>query len=204
MMEQVTSALRAVRRARTWILAVALTHLAALALGAIMVHAGHAGALAYRDRLVGRAHASDPVSLAAQHGDKWRAAAIETGRTQWACMAMAATGLTVVTPIALSAYRGWVGGIVSVDGRHASRLARSGQATYYLLAIVLQLIPYTLAGGAGIQLGLTYFRRRPEEQTVRWWGYPKEAVWDFLRVLAFIIPFVVVANLWEFLSPLNH
>jgi hypothetical protein len=35
-------------------------------------------------------------------------------------------------------------------------------------------------------------------------GYPKEAVWDFVRILILIIPFVVVVNLKEFLSPLNR
>jgi hypothetical protein len=97
-----------------------------------------------------------------------------------------------------------VGGIVSVDDSHASRLIDPGQATYYISVLVLQLIPYSLAGGAGVQLGLIYFRSRSDYQGDRWIGYPKDAVWDFVRILVLIIPFVVAANLWKFLSPLNR
>jgi hypothetical protein len=194
----------AVRKARLWILAIAATHVMAVAAGAIMVHTGYEPALAYRDRLVTRALTSDPVSLAYQRGDNLLAALIETGRTQWACVAVGVTGLTVVSPFALSALRGWVGGVVSVDADHVSRFVHPGQAIYYIVVIVLQLIPYTLAGGAGVKLGLTYFQRRSEYQGDRWMGYPKESIWDFLRILLLIIPFVVLANLWEYLSPLNR
>lgn len=79
-----------------------------------------------------------------------------------------------------------------------------GRAIYYLSVLILQLIPYSLGGGAGVSLGLTYFRPRSEYQGERWIGYPKEAVWDFVRILVLMLPFVVVANLWEFLSPLNR
>lgn len=200
---QVVKAIRAVSRARLPILAIALTHAIAVITGAVMVHAGNGFALSYRDRLVGQAHVSDPVSLAYQRGDNLQAAFIETARTEWACVAVGVTGLTIVSPVVLSAYRGWVGGIVSVDGNHVSRLIHPGQALYYLSVIILQLIPYSLAGGAGVNLGLTYFRPRPDYLGERWIGYPKEAIWDLGRILVLIIPFVVLANLWEFLSPLN-
>lgn len=201
---EVVKMLRAARRARFPIVAIALTHAIAVATGALMVHSGNELALSYRDRLVTQAHESDPVSLAFQQGDDLRAAFIESVRTQWACVAMGVTGLTVVSPFFLSAYRGWVGGIVSVDADHGSRLIDLGQAIYYLSVVVLQLIPYSLAGGAGVNLGLTYFRPRAGYQGERWIGYPKEAIRDFVRILVLIIPFVVAANLWEFLSPLNH
>ena len=201
---EVVKAIRAVRRARFLILAIALTHAVAVATGAVMVHAGNGIALSYRDRLVTQARASDPVSLASQQGDDLRAAFIETLRTEWACAATGITGLTIVSPFVLSAYRGWVGGIVSVDSSHVSRLIDLGQAIYYLSVLVLQLIPYSLAAGAGVNLGLTYFRPRADYQGERWIGYPKEAIWDFVRILVLIIPFVVVANLWEFPSPLNR
>ncbi len=193
----------ALRKARSSIMAVALAHILAVTIGAVLVHTGYGPALAYRDELVTRARQSDPVSLAAQRGENLRAALVEAGRTQWVCSLVAITGLTVVTPFILAVYRGLVGGVVSVDDNHLSRLRQPAHAIYYLSVIILQVIPYTLAGGAGVQLGLTYFRRDSDDGRERWLGYPREAIWDVVRILVLITPLVLVANLWEFLSPLN-
>ena len=191
----------ALHRARFSIIAIALMHVITVTAGMVMVHTGNAFALSYRDRLVARANASDPVSLAYQRGRRLRATLIEAARTQWACVSMSVTGLTVVSPFALTAYRGWVGGIVSVDGNHRSRLVEPGEAVYYLSVVILQLIPYSLAGGAGVNVGLVYFRPRAEYQGPKWIGYPKEALWDLVRILVLIIPLVAVANAVEFLTP---
>jgi hypothetical protein len=197
-------ALEALGRARSSILGIALVHAVAVIVGIVMVHTGNGFALSYRDRLVASALASDPVSLAYHQGDYLRAALIETARTQWASLATALTGPTVALPAVLSAHRGWVGGIVSVTSSHVSRLVEARQAIYYLSVVVLQLIPYTLAAGAGLNLGLVYFHPRQEYQGEKWMGYPKEAIWDFVRILVLTVPFVIVANLWEYLSPLNR
>jgi TRAP-type mannitol/chloroaromatic compound transport system permease small subunit len=133
-----------------------------------------------------------------------RAALVEAARTQLVCVAVAVTGLTVVSPFVLAAYRGVVGGVVSVDDNHVSRLLHRDQAVYYLSVVVLQIIPYALAGGAGVRLGLAYLQRRPEEHRRRWLGVPKGAIGDLVRILIFILPFVLAANLWEYLSPLNR
>ncbi|HET7009185.1 MAG TPA: hypothetical protein VFI11_00295 [Anaerolineales bacterium] len=179
-------------------------HTVAVAVGMGLVHAGNRASLAYRDRLVARARSSDPVTLADQEGDHLRAAWLEAARTQWACLAAGLTGPTVIGPLALSAYRGWVGGIVSVDGDHVSRLREPVEAVYYLSVIVLQLIPYSLAVGAGLNLGYAYFKPRSEYPGDKWLGYPKEAISDFFRIFLATIPLVVAANLWEFLSPLRR
>lgn len=118
-------------------------------------------------------------------------------------MATGLTGLSVIPPFLLSGYRGWVGGIVSVDDGHISRLRQPNQAIYYFSVVLLQLIPYSLAAGAGLNLGLSYFRPRRDYPGEKWRGYPKEAIWDFVRIVVLTAPFVAVANLWEFLSPLN-
>jgi len=194
----------ALYRARFAIITIAITHAIAVMVGIIMVHSGNPFALSYRDKLVDRARASDPVSLASQQGDDFRAAAIESVRTEWACVATGITGLTVISPYVISIYRGWVGGIVSVDNSHMSRLIEGGEGIYYVVVLILQLIPFTLGSGAGVNLGLTYFRLRKEYPGEKWMGYPKEAIWDFVRILVLIIPFVIAANLWEFLSPLNR
>ena len=191
----------ALHRARFSIIAIALMHVITVTAGMVMVHTGNAFALSYRDRLVARANAADPVSLAYQQGKRLRATLIEAARTQLACVSMSVTGLTVVSPFALSAYRGWVGGIVSVDSNHRSRLVEPGEAVYYLSVVILQLIPYSLAGGAGVNVGLVYFRPRAEYQGPKWIGYPKEALWDLVRILVLIIPLVVMANAVEFLTP---
>jgi hypothetical protein len=200
---EATQVLVALLRARSSIIAITWVHVVAVTVGIVMVHTGNEFALSYRDRLVAQAHATDPVSLAFQQGHPLRAVLIETARTQWACLATGLTGLTVISPVVLSGYRGWVGGIVSVDSSHISRLGELRQTIYYLSVVLLQLIPYSLAAGAGLNLGLTYFRPRAEYQGEKWIGYPKEAIWDFVRIFVLTIPFVVIANLWEFLSPMN-
>lgn len=201
---EATKVMGALRRARFSIISIIFTHAVVVAVGIGMAHTGNQFALSYRDGLVARVHASDPVSLASQQGDDLRAAVIETARTQWACVATGLTGLTVVSPFVLSMYRGWVGGIVSVDNSHISWLVEARQAIYYLSVVILQLMPYSLAAGAGVNLGLTYFRPRDDYQGEKWMGYPKEAIRDLVRILVLIMPFVVAANLWEFLSPLNR
>ena len=60
----------------------------------------------------------------------------------------------------LVAYRGWVGGIVSAGAGHQSRLADLRQALYYFVTLILQLVPYSIAGGVGIRLGLGAWRDR--------------------------------------------
>ena len=202
--QEVAKTTRALRKARTWILAIGIVHVLAVIASAVLVQSGYAPALAYRDRLVDQARRSDPVSLAFQRGENLRAAIVEAARTQLVCVAVAVTGLTVVFPFALAAYRGLVGGVVSVDDNHLSRLRQTDQAVYYLTVIILQIIPYALAGGAGVKLGLTYFRRGSVYEGARWLGYSKEAITDVVRILLLTIPLVLVANLWEFLSPLNR
>ena len=55
------------------------------------------------------------------------------------------------------AYQGWVGGIVSVRGDHNSRLNEFRPAFYYLLTLLLQVIPYSLAIGGGVNVGIALF-----------------------------------------------
>lgn len=114
------------------------------------------------------------------------------------------TGLTIISPYGFAAYRGWVGGIVSVDREHQSRLTTWRPATYYLLTLLLQLIPYSIAGGVGVRLGLSYFRDFAEYRGERkWLGYPTGALRDAFAPYAIIAPLFLMASLWEFLSPWN-
>lgn len=191
--------LRTLLRARVAILTIAITYLIAVIIGILMVHTGNEWALSYRDNAVARAQTS-PIVTALREGHRWRAALLDFGSNLFAAGANTLGGLAVIIPYPVAAYRGWVGGIVSVDGAHASRLTNPGQAAYYLLTLVLQLIPYSLAGGAGVNLGIAYFRQRAFYQGERWYGLPKAAIRDVLRIYLLLVPLFLVASLWEFLA----
>jgi hypothetical protein len=55
-------------------------------------------------------------------------------------------GLTIVMPIALGLYRGWVGGIVSVDHLHQSRLRTAGSALVDVAWIYVLVVPLFAIG----------------------------------------------------------
>ena len=112
-------------------------------------------------------------------------------------------GLAVVMPFPLAAYRGWVGGIVSVDGQHESRLRTWREGIYYLGVLLLQLIPYSLAGGTGIHLGQAFLfpkGRYGYPGSERWIGLPAEGVRDVARIYALVVPLFLAASLVEFLA----
>ena len=68
------------------------------------------------------------------------------------------------------------------------------------MGLILQLIPYSLAGGAGVNLGIAYLRPPPIYQGDKWYGLPKEALRDVLRLYLLVVPLFFVASLWEFLA----
>ena len=136
-------------------------HAGGVLVGALMVNHGTPFALQYRDQLVARAHVQDPASLALASGHRLQAAAWDFSRNLLlGAIPSTVGGLAIGVPYLIAIHRGWVGGIVSVDGNHVSRLADPIERQYYLLTLVLQLIPYSLAGGAGVRLGLASLRRR--------------------------------------------
>lgn len=168
--------------------------------GAIMVHGGSPFALRYRDQLVARAHAQDPASLALAKGHRLEAAAWDFGRNLvLGAIPSTVGGLAIGVPYLIAMHRGWVGGIVSVDGNHVSRLIDPAERKYYLLTLVLQLIPYSLAGGAGVRLGLAYLRRHPKPPQT-WIGLPMDALHDVLWIYLLVVPLFAIASLWEFLA----
>jgi len=170
--------------------------------GALMVHAGYEPALSYRDSLIVGARLNDPALIAYNNGDLLLAALIDFSRNLLVgAVPSTLSGMGVVFAYPFIAHRGWVGGIVSVNDMHVSRLATPYGAFYYLLTLILQLVPYSLAGGVGVNMGVAYYRTPPHYQGERWLGVPKEAVMDALRVYALIVPLFLVASLWEFLAP---
>ena len=189
-------------RTRLPILWMGLAYLAGTLTGAIAVHAHNNFALDYRDRLVGRAYKSDPAATLFLRGRWVRAAGADfAGNLLAGAVPSTIMGLSVALPFPFAVYRGWVGGIVSVDGQHASRLARPHECAYYLGVLILQLIPYTLAGAAGVRLGLAFLLPRgrwgyPSQQ--RWLGLPAEGIHDVLRIYLLVVPMFLIASVVEF------
>lgn len=189
---------RALSRARFGILTIAFTYVLFIVIGIWMVHAKFGFALTYRDNLIARADATDPSLSALRSGDRLKAAFWDFGRNLFAGIANTGGGMGIVFPYPFVAYRGWVGGIVSIDDNHISRLSDLHEAGYYLFTLLLQLIPYTLAGGVGVNLGIANFRPRSYYRGEKWFGLPKEAIRDVFRVYLLIVPLFLVASLWEF------
>lgn len=78
------------------------------------------------------------------------------------------------------------------------------QGIYFPITLILQLIPYTLAGGTGVKLGLSFFKNYPEYKGQKhWFGYPVEAFCDVARIYVLIVPLFFIASLWEFFIPWN-
>jgi len=198
-----SSILPALRRARLPIFTIGLTYVLAVLVGLAMVHAGVSFALDARDSIVGQAYnGSDPTINAKQNGQPLLAALSDfSGNLFLGAVPSTITGLGVVFPFPLAAYRGWIGGIVSVDGNHVSRLAQPGEAIYYLVTLLLQLIPYSLAGGAGVYFGLAYYRTHSRPPAARWYQLPRPELLDVARIYLLIVPLFLIASLWEFLIP---
>jgi uncharacterized membrane protein SpoIIM required for sporulation len=190
---------RAISRARISIIIVAITYLLSLSVGIAMVHLGGEYALNFRDQLVGEAQSG---SILTQATPLSIAFADFLGNLRGA-VADALGGLGVVFSFPLIANRGWVGGIVSVDSSHLSRLVTPASAAYYVSVVVMQLTGYTLAAGAGINAGLSFWRTRPEYAEKKWLGISVEAFRDLGRIFLLVVPILLIASLWEFLSPWN-
>ena len=195
------SVLGALVRARLAVLTMLLVYVVTVTIGAVMVRTGNTFALHYRDTLVAQANAQDPAAIALHRGDRWAAALWDAARNLGlGAIPSTVAGPSILVPYLVAGFRGWVGGIVSVDDAHASRLATLPGATYYLLTLLLQLIPYALAGGAGVNLGIAWLRPRAAYPGARWFGLPKEAIWDAARIYLLVMPLFLLASLWEFLA----
>jgi hypothetical protein len=157
-------------------------------------------ALARRDEIVAGAQTS--ATLAADRaGDHLQAAVLDfASNLVLGAIPSTLTGITVIGPYPIAAYRGWIGGIVSVDGQHRSRLADPGRAVYYVATLILQLIPYSIAGGMGVHLGVggwRELRRDPSRWSV---PLPRDRVIDTAAAYLVIAPLFLIASLWEFLA----
>jgi hypothetical protein len=172
--------------------------------GAAMAHGHNPHALRQRDVIVAAAVATDPAAQSLANGRPVSAALLDfVGNLFRGAIPSTVMGLAVVMPFPFAVYRGWVGGIVSVDGNHVSRLSSPSERLYYIGVVILQLIPYSLAGGTGIRLGLALVMpagRYGYPDAQRWFGLPAEGVRDVVRIYTLIVPLFLVASLVEFLA----
>jgi hypothetical protein len=170
-----------------------------------MVHAGNTSALTYSDRLVHQTAQQDPAARAAAQGHDFAAVLWDcAGNLVLGAVPKTISGFGILFPYPWVAYQGWVGGIVSLRGDRSSRLNDSRSAVYYLLTLVLQVVPYSLAIGGGVNGGLPMFRPQRCYQGRKWLGvFPTEALRDVGRLYVLAAPLFFLASLWEFLSPWN-
>ncbi len=191
---------QALRRARLGIWTVALTYFLSAAVGIVLVHTGNSFSLRYGDKIVSRAHENSAILKALRNHRPMTAAWMDfaANLTGGAASTMAGYWAPAVYPIAF--YRGWIGGIVSVDRNHRSRLAEGAQAGYYLSTLLLQLIPYSLAGGAGVNLGIARIRPFEHYSGQKILGVSREAVLDAARIYTLVIPLFFIASTFEFFA----
>jgi hypothetical protein len=192
----------ALHRARLAIATVALAYVFAVAIGIIMVHSGNGAALRYRDRLVSSATANSPILRALRQNRLKTAAALDFAANLSAGTASVLAGYWAPGVYAIALYRGWIGGIVSVDHAHRSRFATPSEAIYFSVVLLLQLLPYSLAGGAGVNIGLARVRPLGPYVGRKLFGVPAEALRDAARIYALVVPLFALASVFEFLVPL--
>jgi len=193
----VTSVRRALYRARFGILTMAAACLLGLGAGAVMVHSGNRFALDYMDRIVAQAHNTSPILKAMKQGNRGTAAALDAGGNLIGAVATSLAGYWAPGAYLIALHKGWIGGIVSVDRKHRSRLV-GAEAAYYLPTLLLQLIPYILAGGAGVNLGLARVRPVGDYSGPQFLGVPQEAIRDAGRIYLLVVPLFAVASAFEF------
>ena len=201
----IASIARAIRRAKWSVLTIAAIYVISITTGILMVHAGNSFALRQRDQIVNQASQSGSVRQAANSGNNLRAALLDfTGNLFLGAAPKTLSGIGVIFPYPFVAYQGWVGGIVAVRGDHTSRLNDPRSAFYYLLTLILQVIPYSLAIGAGVNAGIAMFRPAEYYKGEKLLGLiPKEALRDIGRIYALVVPLLLLASLREFLGPWN-
>ncbi len=189
----------ALRRACFGILAMGLTYAIGWATGFVMVRAGNRFALNSRDRIVSNAQKSSPILKQLEQGRRVRAAALDAAGNLMGASATALAGYWAPGPFPIALYRGWIGGIVSVDQNHQSRLKRFTSGSYYLCVGVLQLLPYSLLSGAGVNLGLARAKPVGVYAGPRFLGLPHEALRDSGWIFVLVVPLFVIASAVEFL-----
>lgn len=195
----------AIKRCRVYALSIFIVYCISCCTGIIMVHSGSNFTLSYRDRIVGRALKSDKASIDYQKGRHFSAAMADfSGNLFFGAVPQTLMGFSIVIPYFTVSVQGWIGGIVSVDDKHHSRLTHFKSAFYYFFALLLQFIPYSLAIGAGIKCGIDFYNYNKINSWVIWkFKIQKSSLVDLARVYIVVIPLFFAASCFEFISAWN-
>src|ERR1700693_1173504 len=180
----------------------ALANLIPLLLGIGMVTAGVPFAVQQRDSIVNSAQGS-PITVAYHRGDRLQAALLDFGSNLTLGAGVTSiAGISVIGPFPIAAYRGWVGGIVSIDSRHTSRLSRPSDAIYYVVTLLFQLVGFILAMAAGVHAGFSAWRARDDKslRSIAGIGIPGWSLQDAAWLYVLLVPTLLVGSLWEFLN----
>ena len=194
-----------VRRCKIYALTIFSTYCISCITGIAMSHSGNSVALSCRDRIVGNAVKTDEASISYQAGNNFSAAIYDfTGNLFFVAIPQTIMGLTIVIPYFTTAAQGWIGGIVSVDAAHNSRLKHVKSSLYYLLVLLLQFISFSLSIGAGIKCGVDFYNaNRLTGWEFRRYRIPKASLIDLGMVYAVAIPLFFLASCFEFFSAWN-
>lgn len=193
------------KRSRFYILLVFSIYGISCFVGILMVHNGNHFALSYCDKIVGNAQKTDKASINYQQGNRFSAALADFSENLFiGAIPQTIMGFSVVVPFVTVPVQGWVGGIVSVDYKHRSRLTNFKSAFYYFFVLLLQFIPYSLAVGTGIKSGVDFYNNNKVHGWLIWkFKIQKSILLDLGYIYLIIIPLFFLASCFEFFSTWN-
>lgn len=199
------SVISSLKRGKAYIISIFIAYCFSCLIGIIMVHAGNNFALTQRDNIIGAAIHQDKASINYQAGNNFSAALYDfTGNLFFAAIPQTALGLGIVVPYFTVSYQGWVGGIVSVNNSHHSRLNKIKSALYYFIVLLLQFIPFSLSIGAGIKFGTDIYKKNIDVGWKIWkFRVKKENLLDVRNVYLISTPLFFIASCFEFFSSWN-
>ncbi len=199
------SILSSVAACRPYAFSIFVVYAVSCSVGMLMVHNGNQFALSQRDKIVGAAMQNDKAALNYQRGNTLAASFYDfLGNVFIAAVPQTAIGLAVVPPYFTVACQGWVGGIVSVDGSHRSRLNNFKTASYYLIVLFLQTVAFSLSIGAGVRCGIETYKHNSQVGW-RFWRFriPRRSLLAVGYVYLASAPIFLLASCVEFLSSWN-
>jgi uncharacterized membrane protein SpoIIM required for sporulation len=196
---------RALKRIKVYFLSIFIIYIISVFAGIMMSHYGNHFALTYRDKIVGQSLKTNEASENYQKGNGFTAALYDfKGNLLLGAIPQTVLGFTVIIPYFSVIKQGWVGGIVSIDGDHKSRFKNIKSILYYFIVILGQLIPYSLAIGAGVKCGIDFYN---DNRTTGWniknLKIPKTSLIDLGYIYIIVIPLFFMASCFEFLSNWN-